>query len=95
MAAILWEDGTQVLWEDGNPILWEELDDGGEGEGGGEVDPGHEDHPFFISESGQTLTTEGGIPLVDENIAPSYEVVGPITAYTSTQEYVAYRYRVW
>lgn len=96
MAAILWEDGTQILWEDGTPILWEEPDDGGEGEGGGDpIDPGHTDHPTFINEDGTTFTTEDGIPLVDENIIPSLERVGPIDAYRSAQVYTAYRYRVW
>jgi hypothetical protein len=95
MAAILWEDGTDLLWEDGTAILWEEVvvtdpGDGGEGE------PPPPIYPQFIDEDGTGFVDEDGTtPLVDEDQSPLADTVGPISVYGGMSTINCYHYRVW
>lgn len=94
MAAILWEDGTEILWEDGTAILWEEVDDGGEGEPGG--GGGEGEFPAFIDENGVVFVNEDGTtPFVDEVAVPAGLPLGPMPVYRTKMEFDCYFYRLW
>jgi hypothetical protein len=90
MAAILWEDGTEILWEDGVAILWEEAT---------VVDPGEGEpppYPQFIDEDGTGFVDEDGTtPLIDETESPIAETVGPIAVYSGMTAINCYHYQKW